>query len=162
MKKDKIMTIALYAGSFDPFTNGHLDILKQASEMFDEVIIAIACNPDKKEFLSLEVRLELIRKSISDLNNIRVDSFDGLTVDYARKNKASVLIRGMRNSKDFEYEKELALINKSLDSEIKTVFLIPKSENSIISSSMVREILDNRGDISSFVPKAVCDYFTYQ
>lgn len=152
------MTIAIYPGSFDPITNGHLDILKSGAEIFDKVIIAVSYNVNKQGFLSVEERLDLIKKSTADLKNVEVDSFEGLTVDYARKKGADVLLRGLRTSFDFEYELQLSQTNNSLFNNLKTVFLITKPEYNFISSSMVREILLNKGDISKFVPKAVYDY----
>ena len=152
------MTIALYAGSFDPFTNGHLDILEQAAKMFDKVIIAIACNPEKTSFLSIEKRLIIIKESTTHLNNIEIASFDGLTVNFAGEKNADVLIRGIRNSKDFEYEFELAKVNRKLNPAISTVFLTPKSENICISSSMIREILKFDGDVSAFLPFDIKKY----
>lgn len=148
------MTKALYAGSFDPFTNGHLDILKQASQIFDEVIIAVANNSEKKSFLPLEKRLEIIRKSTADINNVVVDAYDGLTVEYAKQHGANILVRGVRNSSDFEYELQISGVNSALAKEIKTVLLMPSPENSYISSTIVREIYSNGGDISKLVPLA--------
>ena len=153
------MTIALYAGSFDPFTNGHLDILEQASKIFDKVIIAVACNHEKTGFLPVEKRLLIITESTSHLNNVEITSYEGLTVDFAKEKNANVLIRGIRNSKDFEYEFEMAQINKKLNSGISIVFLTPKQENICISSSMVREILEFNGDVSSFIPFDIKKYF---
>lgn len=153
------MTIALYAGSFDPFTNGHLDILEQASKIFDKVIIAVACNHEKTGFLPVEKRLLIIKESTSHLNNVEITSYEGLTVDFAKEKNANVLIRGIRNSKDFEYEFEMAQINKKLNSGISIVFLTPKQENICISSSMVREILEFNGDVSSFIPFDIKKYF---
>ena len=153
------MTIALYAGSFDPFTNGHLDILEQASKIFDKVIIAVACNREKTGFLPVEKRLLIIKESTSHLNNVEITSYEGLTVDFAKEKNANVLIRGIRNSKDFEYEFEMAQINKKLNSGISIVFLTPKQENICISSSMVREILEFNGDVSSFIPFDIKKYF---
>ena len=147
-----IMKKALYAGSFDPFTNGHLDIVKQASDIFDEVIVAVAYNSEKKSFLPVEKRLGLIIKSVAGMENVSVDSYEGLTVDYAKKNNVSVLIRGIRNSSDFEYEQQIAGVNQSLAPEIKTMFLTTKAENMFISSTIVREIYLNNGDISKLVP----------
>lgn len=146
------MKTALYAGSFDPFTNGHMDILTQASKIFDKVIIAVAVNSEKKTLLPLETRIELIRKSIAGLNNVSVDSYDGLTVEYAKKHDIKFLVRGVRNSSDFDYELQISNTNKLLDSDIETVLLTPKPENSHISSTIVREIYKNGGDISKFVP----------
>lgn len=152
------MTIAIYPGSFDPITNGHLDILKSGSEIFDKVIIAVSYNVNKQGFLPVESRVELIRQSIVGLENVEVDSFEGLTVDYARKMGACVLLRGLRTSFDFEYEMQLSQTNNAMDEKLKTVFLITKPECNFISSSMVREILANNGDISKFVPAPVYNY----
>ena len=152
------MTVAIYPGSFDPFTNGHLDILKSGSEIFDKVIIAVSYNVNKKGFLTVDERVELIKKSVAHLNNVEVDFFEGLTVEYARKKGADVLLRGLRTSFDFEYELQLSQTNNALFGELKTVFLITKPEYNFISSSMVREILVNGGDISKFVPKAVEEF----
>lgn len=146
------MKKALFAGSFDPFTNGHLDIVKQASDIFDEVIVAVAYNSKKQGFLPVEKRLGLIIKAVAGMDNISVDSYEGLTVDYSKKNGVSVLIRGIRNSSDFEYEQQIAGVNQTLAPEIKTVFFTPKSENLFISSTIVREIYLNNGDISKLVP----------
>jgi len=153
------MTTAIFAGSFDPVTNGHYDILKQASEIFDKVIIAIAYNPAKSGFLPVEERLSLINLIIKDFDNVESDIFDGLTVNYAEKTGAEVLIRGIRNSADFEYENKIAQVNHMLNSKIKTIFLTPKPENMSVSSSIVREILDCGGDISKFVPEKIKNYF---
>lgn len=152
------MTIAIYPGSFDPITNGHLDILKSGSEIFDKVIIAVSYNVNKKGFLTIDERVDLIKKSVSHLSNVEVDSFQGLTVEYAKKKGADVLLRGLRTSFDFEYELQLSQTNNALYSDLKTVFLITKPEFNFISSSMVREILANKGDISKFVPKAVEEF----
>ena len=152
------MTIAIYPGSFDPITNGHLDILKSGSEIFDKVIIAVSYNANKKGFLTINERIELIKQSVSDLKNVEVDSFEGLTVEYAKKKGADVLLRGLRTSFDFEYELQLSQTNNALNKDLKTIFLITKPEYNFISSSMVREILLNNGDISKFVPKCVNKY----
>ena len=152
------MTIAIYPGSFDPITNGHLDILKSGAEIFDKVIIAVSYNVNKKGFLPIEERVKLIRESVKDIPNVEVDAFQGLTVEYAKKRNASVLLRGLRTSFDFEYEMQLSQTNNALYNEIKTVFVITKPEYNFISSSCVREILLNNGDISGFVPEAVKEY----
>ena len=152
------MTIAIYPGSFDPITNGHIDILKSGAEIFDKVIIAVSYNINKKGFLPIDVRTKLIEKSIKDIPNVEVDSFQGLTVEYAKKRNAAVLLRGLRTSFDFEYEMQLSQTNSALYKDIKTVFLITKPEYNFISSSAVREILVNKGDISAFVPDAVSQY----
>ena len=153
------MTVAIYPGSFDPITNGHIDILKSGSEIFDKVIIAVSYNVNKKGFLPIDKRVELIKKSVSHLKNVEVDAFTGLTVEYAKKQNADVLLRGLRTSFDFEYELQLSQTNNALYNDLKTVFLITKPEYNFISSSMVREILANKGDISKFVPEVVNEYF---
>ena len=152
------MTIAIYPGSFDPITNGHLDILKSGSEIFDRVIIAVSYNINKQGFLPVEERIDLIKKSVSHLKNVEVDSFEGLTVEYAKKKNADVLLRGLRTSFDFEYELQLSQTNNALNKDLKTIFLITKPEYNFISSSMVREILSNNGDISKFVPTEVNNF----
>ena len=152
------MTIAIFAGSFDPITNGHIDIIRSSAEIFDKVIVAVSHNVNKKEFLPLEVRKKLIQESITDIQNAEAASFDGLTVEFAKKCGAKVLIRGLRTPSDFEYEAQMAQTNRALCSEITTVFLSANAGNNYISSSSVREILLNKGDVSKLVPPAVSKY----
>lgn len=152
------MKIAVYPGSFDPITLGHLDVLKDGAHMFDKVIITVSNNISKHALLSVGERKELIRQSVADIPNVEVDSFDGLTVEYAKKVGATILLRGLRAVSDFEYEMQLSQTNRSLSEDIKTVFLITRPEYNFISSSSVKEILKNNGDISKFVPKPVNDY----
>ncbi len=152
------MTIAIYPGSFDPITNGHIDILKSGAEIFDKVIIAVSYNANKQGFLPIETRVNLIKDAVQDIKNVEVDAFEGLTVEYAKKRGATVLLRGLRTSFDFEYEMQLSQTNHALYNDIKTVFLITKPEYNFISSSCVREILINKGDIKPFVPQAVAEY----
>ena len=152
------MATAIYAGSFDPFTLGHLDIVKAGSEIFDNVIVGVTYNIEKKGFIPIEDRVRLIKEAVKAFPNVEVFSYDGLTVDFARKNNADVLIRGLRNSADFEYEKELAQVNEKLDSNIKTIFLMAKPEHSFVSSSAVRELVNLKSDISDFVPINVKEY----
>ena len=154
------MKIAIYPGSFDPITYGHLDILKNAAGIFDKVIIAVAHNDAKSGFLSVEERVELIKKSITDIENAEVDSFDGLTIEYAKKRGANVLIRGLRAVSDFEFEMQLSQTNSALCDDIKTVFLTTKPKYNFISSSTIKEIYTNGGDISKFVPEAVDEYLS--
>ena len=154
------MKIAIYPGSFDPITKGHLDILKNASEIFDKVIIAVAHNGEKRGFLTVEERVMLIKQSITDFNNVEVDAFEGLTIEYAKKHNAEVLIRGLRAVSDFEYEMQLSQTNSALCSDIKTVFLTTKPKYNFISSSTIKEIWNNDGDISKFVPQPVFEYLT--
>lgn len=152
------MKIAVYPGSFDPITLGHLDVLKDGANMFDKVIITVSNNINKNALLTVEERLDLIRKSVKDIPNVEVDSFTGLTVNYAKSKGAQILLRGLRAVSDFEYEMQLSQTNRSLCEDIKTVFLITKPEYNFISSSSVKEILKNKGDITSFVPKPVYEY----
>lgn len=154
------MKIAIYPGSFDPITKGHLDILKNASEIFDKVIIAVAKNGAKKGFLTVDERVKLIEESVKEMDNVEVDSFDGLTIEYAKKRGAKVLIRGLRAVSDFEYEMQLSQTNSALSDEIKTVFLTTKPKYNFISSSTIKEILNNGGDISKFVPECVNKFLT--
>lgn len=160
MKGKCFMKIAIYPGSFDPITKGHLDVLETSAGIFDKVIIAVAKNSEKNGFLSIEERVNLIKASVKHLPNVEVDSFDGLTIEYAKKRGAQILIRGLRAVSDFEYEMQLSQTNSVLANEIQTVFLITKPENSFISSSTVREILLNKGDISKFVPAPVYEFLT--
>lgn len=154
------MKIAIYPGSFDPITNGHLDVLKTSSEIFDKVIIAVAYNPEKKNFglLNVDERVELIKKCTKDFPNVEVDSFVGLTVEYAKQKGAKVLIRGLRAVSDFEFEMQLSQTNSALDKEIKTIFLTTRPKYNFISSSSVKEVFDFGGDISKFVPEVVNEY----
>lgn len=153
------MVTAIYPGSFDPITNGHFEVLCRASEIFEKVIVVILTNKDKNPFLSAENRMDLIRKSVQHLTNIEVDSYEGLTVDYAQKKGAQVLIRGLRAVSDFEYEMQMAQTNKSLCPGIDTIFLVPSVENNFVSSSIVKEIAQFGGDISKLVPETVKQYF---
>ena len=150
--------IALYPGSFDPITNGHLDVLERASRMFDKVVIAVLKNPDKKSFLDVEQRVALIKEATKSMPNVQVDSFDGLTVEYARKIGAKFLIRGLRTITDFEYEVQLCQTNQVIAPDIDTVFLPTKPKHNFISSSIVRELSNHKTDISKFVPKNVVEY----
>ena len=154
------MKIAIYPGSFDPITKGHLDVLETSAGIFDRVIIAVAKNSEKNGFLPVEDRVKLIRESVKGIENVEVDSFEGLTIEYARKRGAEILIRGLRAVSDFEYEMQLSQTNSQLAEEIKTVFLITKPEYNFISSSTVKEILENGGDISKFVPEPVYRYLS--
>jgi pantetheine-phosphate adenylyltransferase len=147
--------IAIYPGSFDPITNGHLDLIKRASKLFDEVIIAITQNANKSSFLSIDQRVDAVKKSITSLNNTRVLSFDSLLVDFAREHNAQIIIRGLRAVSDFEYEFQLSGMNKRLNPGIETLFMTPSEEFANISSSLVREIYTLGGDISAFVPDSV-------
>ncbi len=147
--------IAIYPGSFDPITNGHIDLIKRASKLFDEVIIGITQNSKKSAFLSIDQRLDMANKTLSDISNIKVMSFNTLLVDFAKAQNAQVILRGLRAVSDFEYEYQLSGMNKHLNPTIETLFMTPAEQYANISSSLVREILSLGGDISHFVPKSV-------
>ena len=144
--------IAIYPGSFDPITNGHIDLIKRAAKLFDEVIVAITQNANKSSFLSIDQRVNAAEKSLNSVKNAKVLSFNSLLVDFASEHNAQIIIRGLRAVSDFEYEFQLSGMNKRLNSEIETLFMTPSEEFANISSSLVREILLLGGDISPFVP----------
>lgn len=146
---------AIYPGTFDPITYGHLDVLERAAKIFDTVIISVAKSSRKSTLFSAEERIEVIRKVIKKAPNVKVESFDNLLVDYARSRKAEVIVRGLRAVSDFEYEFQLALTNRKIAPKIETVFLMPNEKFSFISSTFVKEIAKFGGDVSLFVPKPV-------
>lgn len=146
------MNIAVYPGSFDPITNGHIDIIRRGAKVFDKVIVAVLVNIDKKHLFSIDERVELIKKVTSDIKNIEVKSFDGLLIDFLDKNDAHVILKGLRNTSDFEYEMQMALINNQLDSKIETVCMMSSPTSMHISSSAVKQIAKFGGDIEGFVP----------
>ena len=154
MKKET----AIYPGSFDPITLGHFDVLKTAACIFDKVIIAVLNNTKKSCYLTIDERVKLIKETVKEIENVEVDYFEGLTVDYAKQKNAEVIIRGLRAVSDFEYEMQLSQNNRTLNSNINTVFLITKPEYNFISSSYVKEIHMMGGDISKFVPNYVYKY----
>ena len=145
---------AVFPGSFDPLTLGHTDIIDRGLPLFDEIIIAIGTNSSKKYMFSLEERKEFIEKTYADQPKIRVDTYEGLTIDYCAKVGSQFILRGLRNPADFEFEKAIAQTNRKM-SEIETVFLLTSADTSYISSSIVRDILFNKGDVSMLVPGAV-------
>lgn len=147
--------IAIYPGSFDPVTLGHLDIIHRASAMFDKVIVLVACNKNKSCSFTPEERCDLIKRSISDLENVEVDFYDGLIADYAHSKNAGVIIKGLRAMSDFEYEFQMALTNKKLNPEVETIFLTTSTQYMYLSSSMVKQIASMHGDIGDFVPAAI-------
>lgn len=148
------MTV-IYPGSFDPVTYGHLDIIKRASEKFDEVIVTILNNPSKKALFDVEKRLELLKSTTNDLDNVIIDSFSGLLVDYAKDKNISIIIKGLRAISDFEYEFQMAHTNKMLDENIETIFLMTSNKYSFLSSSVVKEIAKFNGNITKLVPPIV-------
>jgi len=147
--------IAIYAGSFDPFTKGHQNVIDRGLRVFDKIIVALAHNVSKKTIFSLDDRVEIIKEIYKDRDNIVVDSFEGLLVDYSKKIGTSVLLRGMRSVSDFEYELQMALANKTLYSEIETIFIVTDSKYSHISSSLIREIVSLGGSVKKMVPGVV-------
>lgn len=149
------MKIAVCPGSFDPVTNGHLDIIERSGALFDKVIVAVLNNPNKKSLFSVEERVEMLRKSCSFMKNVEVDSFSGLLIEYAKRKNASVLVKGLRAVSDFEYELQMALMNKKLSPEIETVFIMTSSKYSYLSSSIVKEVARFGGCIKGLVPDNV-------
>ena len=149
------MKVAIYPGSFDPITNGHLDILERATRVFDKVIVLIAVNPNKKSRFTLEERIAMIKESTNGLKNIEVDSYQGLTVRYAKEHGATHLIRGLRAVSDFEYEFQLASANEFADSSIDMVFFMARGDKTFISSSAILELYHSGVDIASLVPESV-------
>ncbi|ACX51290.1 pantetheine-phosphate adenylyltransferase [Ammonifex degensii KC4] len=149
------MRVAVYPGSFDPITNGHLDIIKRACQLFDTLIVAIAENPQKKALFSLEERLEMLHEVLKDLPKVRIDAYRGLTVEYARRQGACAIIRGLRAISDFENEFVMALTNKKLAPEIETLFLMTEAKYSFISSSAVKEVAYYGGCLKDMVPPPV-------
>ena len=148
--------IAVYPGTFDPITNGHLDIIKRSSKLFGKIIVAILINPQKDPLFSVEERKELIQKSIfPEVSNVEVDVFEGLLVDYAKNREADVIIRGIRAVSDYEYELQMALMNRRLRPEIETFLMLPAESYSYLSSRLLREIAEHGGSISGLVPEPV-------
>ena len=142
---------AIYPGTFDPVTNGHSDLIVRASRLFGEVIVCVASSPSKKPRFTLEQRVEMIKQITKDLNNVTVVGFSGLLVDFAKQHQAQVLIRGLRAVSDFEYEFQLANMNRRLSPDLESVFLTPAEGNSFISSTLVKEVALHKGDVSQFV-----------
>ena len=147
--------IAIYPGTFDPVTNGHIDIIKRACKIFDKIIVAVADNKDKKTMFNLQKRVEMMKKATSSFEKTEVKSFNTLLVEFAKKENANIIIRGLRAVSDFEYELQMGYANKSLYSEIDTIYLMPNLDNAFISSSVVRSILKYKGDVSHLVPKEI-------
>lgn len=144
-------TRAIYPGTFDPVTNGHADLIERAAKLFKHVVIGIAANPSKKPRFTLEERVKLLQIVTSHLDNVEVVGFSGLLVDFAKEQQASVLLRGLRAVSDFEYEFQLANMNRRLSSDLESVFLTPAEENSFISSTLVKEVAHHGGDVNQFV-----------
>ena len=150
------MRTVIYPGSFDPLTNGHLDLIQRAAKLFDQVIVAIAKNESKRPLFTLEERLEMVGLSIKTLPNVSADAFEGLLVTYVEKRGGQAIVRGLRAVSDFEFEFQLALMNRKLDERIETIFMMPKDTYTFLSSRIVKEIARLGGDVSAFVPPQVC------
>ena len=149
--------IAVYAGSFDPVTNGHLDLIERASQLFERVIIAIGVHPTKKALFSFDEREALLREVTKGIAHVEIDSFDGLLIQYCEKVGARVIVRGLRAATDFEYELQIAHANADLAPQIDTVFLPTRTHYGFVSASLVREIASHAGNVSHYAPPAVCD-----
>lgn len=146
---------AIYPGTFDPFTSAHLDIVKRALKVFDEVIVAVAPSQKKEPLFSIDERLNMIKESVEGLDNVKVEAFRGLLVDYVKEKKGIAIVRGLRAVSDFEYELQMALMNRRLNTEIETVFLMPSEEYSFLTSTMVKEVASFGGSIKELVPESV-------
>ncbi len=149
------MKIALYPGTFDPVTNGHIDIIKRASRLIDKVIVGVLHNPAKKPFFTVQERIDLLKAVTSNMENVEVDSFSGLLVDYVKQRNIDVIIRGLRAVSDFEYEFQMALMNRKLNPEVETFFMMTSTEYSYLSSSIVKEVFQHNGCIDGLVPDVV-------
>lgn len=149
--------IAVYPGTFDPITKGHVDIIKRALRLFQDIIIAVSPNPHKSPLFDLKERIDMIRNATKDLPNLTIESFDGLLIHYTRKKSAIAIIRGIRAVSDFEYEFQMALMNRKLDLDIETIFLMPSKEYTYLSSSLIKEVAGYGGDVSDLVPELVSE-----
>jgi pantetheine-phosphate adenylyltransferase len=149
------MRTVIYPGSFDPLTNGHLDVIQRATKLFDRVIVAVAKNESKSPLFTLEERLDLVARAVEHLPSVDADSFDGLLVEYAESQSAQAIIRGLRAVSDFEFEFQLALMNRKLNERVETIFMMPKDTYTFLSSRIVKEIARLGGDVSAFVPAHV-------
>ncbi len=154
------MKIATYPGTFDPITNGHIDIIRRALTIFDKIIVSVSVDSSKTPLFTVEERMDMIKEAVKDIENIQVDSFQGLLVNYAKKINATAIIRGLRAVSDFEYEFQLALMNRRLNEQVETVFLMPNEKFTYLNSSIVREVASLKGDINDFVPKNVKEKLT--
>ena len=147
--------MAIYPGSFDPPTNGHLDLIQRGSKIFDELVVAILRNSEKVPMFSVAERLEMLRQLTDDLSNVRIDTFDGLMVEYAKSMDASCVLRGIRAISDYEYELQMALMNRKIEPTLETVFMMPADKYSYVSSRLVREVAQAGGPVKGLVPEVV-------
>jgi pantetheine-phosphate adenylyltransferase len=147
--------VAIYPGSFDPLTNGHLDLIERSSKLFDNVVAAVLTNLDKQPLFTVRERVEMLESVTADLPNVAVDTFSGLLVDYAVRKNAQVIVRGIRAFSDYEYELQMALMNRKLEPKVETVFLMPRESYSYVSSRLVKEIVHHGGSVKDLVPPAV-------
>jgi len=149
------MMVVIYPGSFDPVTYGHIDIINRCAKKFDKVIVSVLNNSSKKNMFTVDERMDLLKKVLENYDNVEIDSFNGLLVDYAKMKNCSLIVRGLRAVSDFEYEMQMALVNKKLAKDIETIYMVAQGEYSYLSSSIVKEVATFGGDISCFVPKVV-------
>jgi pantetheine-phosphate adenylyltransferase len=149
--------IAIYPGSFDPLTNGHVDIIERGSKLFDKIVVSILVNLEKSPLFTVPERVEIARKVFSTYSNVEVDTFDGLLVDYARSRRASAIVRGLRAVSDFEYEMQMALMNRRLNPDVETVFMMPAEPYTYVSSRLVKEVVALGGSVTGLVPTVVED-----
>ena len=147
--------LAIYPGSFDPLTNGHLDIIHRGARIFDRIVIAVLVNLEKAPLFTVPERVEILREAFRERTNVEVDTFDGLLVDYARRRRASVIVRGLRAVSDFEFEMQMALMNRRLNGEVETVFMMPAEPYTYVSSRLVKEVVALGGSVHGLVPESV-------
>ncbi len=150
-----MMRRAVYPGMFDPVTNGHLDVIKRGSLLFDKLIVSVGCNPSKASLFSVGERMEMIRENTKGLKNVKVDCFSGMLVDYLKKQKTNILLRGIRTISDFESEYQRALTNRALNKEVETVFVMSSEQYAFLNSTLIKEVVSLGGQVSQFVPSSV-------
>ena len=155
LRHNQIMKKAVYPGVFDPVTNGHLDVIKRGSIIFDTLIVSVGRNPLKETLFSVKERMEMIRDHVKELQNVTVDCFDGMLVDYLKKQQTNIILRGIRTISDFEYEFQRALTNRALNKEVETVFVMTSEQYSFLNSTLIREVVSLGGSMSQFVPSDV-------
>ena len=150
--------IAIYPGTFDPVTHGHVDLIKRGTRIFDRLVVAVAHNPDKNPLFTVSERIDMLKEITKNMKNVEIDAFGGLLVDYVHTKRANVVLRGVRAFSDFEYEFQMALTNRKLDSKTETIFMMPNESFSYVSSRKIKQIASMNGDISKFVPEVVREY----